>query len=59
MRRGVQRFHHRIDAVVLHPVAGLVILAALLFLIFQAVFSWANLPMDADQVRHGRGSATR
>jgi ferrous iron transport protein B len=37
----------RIDAVVLHPVAGLVILLALLFLMFQAVFTWAQLPMDA------------
>lgn len=43
----VQRFNHRIDAVVMHPVWGLVLLAALLLLIFQAVFSWANLPMDA------------
>ncbi len=43
----VQRFHHRIDGVVMHPVWGLVLLAALLFLIFQAVFSWANVPMDA------------
>ncbi len=42
-----QRFHHRIDAVVMHPVGGLLLLAALLFLIFQAVFSWANVPMDA------------
>jgi ferrous iron transport protein B len=42
-----KRFHHRLDAVVMHPVWGLVILAAVLFLIFQAVFSWANLPMDA------------
>jgi ferrous iron transport protein B len=36
----------RIDAVVMHPVAGPVLLAALLFLIFQAVFSWAALPME-------------
>lgn len=43
----VQRFNHGIDAVVMHPVWGLVLLAALLLLIFQAVFSWANLPMDA------------
>lgn len=43
----VQRFNHRIDAIVMHPVGGLVLLAALLLLIFQAVFSWANLPMDA------------
>jgi ferrous iron transport protein B len=43
----VQRFQHRIDAVVMHPVWGLVILAAVLFLMFQAVFSWATWPMDA------------
>ena len=36
----------RIDAVVLHPIWGLVILAVLLFLIFQAVFAWAAVPMD-------------
>jgi ferrous iron transport protein B len=42
-----QRFHHRIDAVVMHPVGGLVLLAALLFLVFQAVFAWATVPMDA------------
>ena len=36
-----------IDAVVLHPVVGLVLLAVLMFLVFQAVFSWAKLPMDA------------
>lgn len=31
----------RIDGVLLHPVLGLAILLALLFLIFQAVFTWA------------------
>ena len=36
----------RIDAVVLHPVAGYVILAVVLFLIFQAVFSWSQWPME-------------
>ncbi|MGZ5156389.1 MAG: ferrous iron transporter B [Caldimonas sp.] len=43
----VQRFHHRIDAVVMHPVWGLVLLGVVLFLMFQAVFSWATVPMDA------------
>ncbi len=42
-----KRFHHRLDAVVMHPVWGLTILAVVLFLIFQAVFSWANVPMNA------------
>jgi ferrous iron transport protein B len=36
----------QIDHVVLHPVIGPVILAATMFLIFQAVFSWAAVPMD-------------
>ncbi|MEF8722603.1 ferrous iron transporter B [Candidatus Accumulibacter phosphatis] len=40
------RFDERIDRVVLHPVWGLLILAATLFLMFQAVFSWASLPME-------------
>ncbi len=35
----------RIDAVVLHPVWGLLLLAVTLFLMFQAVFSWAEAPM--------------
>ena len=45
--RPSQRFHTRIDALVMHPVWGLALLAALLFLMFQAVFSWAEAPMDA------------
>lgn len=36
----------RVDAVVLHPVAGLFILAAILFVMFQAVFSWAQPVME-------------
>jgi ferrous iron transport protein B len=40
------RFDDRIDRVVLHPVWGLPILAVVLFLMFQAVFSWAQTPMD-------------
>ena len=36
----------RIDNVVLHPVVGPLLLAVLLFLIFQAVFSWAEVPMS-------------
>lgn len=35
----------QIDQVVLHPVAGPLILLAILFLIFQAVFAWAEWPM--------------
>ena len=39
--------HHwsrRLDAVFLHPVLGSVVLFVLLFLVFQAVFSWAEWP---------------
>ncbi|KJC46044.1 iron transporter FeoB [Bradyrhizobium sp. LTSP849] len=36
----------RIDAVVLHPVGGLVVLAAILFVMFQAVFAWAQPLME-------------
>ncbi|MBH1987255.1 MAG: ferrous iron transporter B [Burkholderiales bacterium] len=35
-----------LDRWALHPVAGPLILAALMFLVFQAVFSWAQAPMD-------------
>jgi len=36
----------RIDRVVLHPVVGPLLLAAFLFLMFQAVFAWAEVPMQ-------------
>jgi len=36
----------RLDAVLLHPVAGLVILFIILFVMFQAVFTWAEPLMD-------------
>jgi len=40
-------FSDRLDALVLHPFIGPVILAVILFLVFQAVFAWAQVPMDA------------
>jgi len=40
------RMHDALDRVVLHPLWGYVILAGTLFMMFQAVFSWAQLPMD-------------
>ena len=36
----------KIDGVLLHPVAGLLILVALMFVMFQAVFTWAAPIMD-------------
>ena len=41
------RVDDAIDRVVLHPLWGYVILALTLFMMFQAVFSWAQWPMDA------------
>ena len=40
------RLSDRLDSVLLHPVLGPIILVALLFFIFQAVFSWATVPME-------------
>jgi ferrous iron transport protein B len=39
-------FSDRLDALVLHPLLGPLILAVILFLVFQAVFAWAQVPMD-------------
>lgn len=36
-----------LDNVFLHPIAGPLILLGILFLVFQAVFSWAEAPMEA------------
>ncbi|WP_428152551.1 ferrous iron transporter B [Brevundimonas sp.] len=43
----------KIDGVLLHPVAGLVILMTLLFVMFQAVFAWATPAMDAIEAGFG------
>ena len=39
------RLDEAIDRVALHPLWGMLILGATLFLMFQAVFSWAQVPM--------------
>jgi ferrous iron transport protein B len=39
----------RVDGVLLHPVAGLLILLCILFVMFQAVFAWARPLMDMIQ----------
>lgn len=36
----------RLDNLFLHPVFGFVIFLAILFMVFQAIFSWAEGPMD-------------
>jgi ferrous iron transport protein B len=36
----------RLDRVALHPVFGPILLASLMFVMFQAVFSWSEVPKD-------------
>ena len=43
----------RIDSVLLHPVGGLLILGVLLFVMFQAVFTWATPLMDGIEASLG------
>ena len=42
-----RRWAHALDAVALHPVAGPLLLVTILFVMFQAVFTWATVPADA------------
>jgi ferrous iron transport protein B len=39
----------KLDAVVLNPISGPLLLAVVLFLMFQALFSWAQMPMTLIQ----------
>ena len=41
----VRRWTHRLDAVLLHPALGPIILAILMFVMFQAVFAWSETPV--------------
>ncbi|AMP16232.1 ferrous iron transporter B [Collimonas pratensis] len=49
MPRNTSMIDDAIDRWVLHPVIGLTLLAAIMFFIFQAVFSWAQPLMEAIQ----------
>jgi ferrous iron transport protein B len=42
----IETFTHRVDKFVLHPVLGLVILLTILFVMFQAVYTWSGPAMD-------------
>src|SRR3546814_12717099 len=46
MPQRTARIDDALDGIFLHPIFGLAILAVLMFLIFQAVFSWATPIMD-------------
>ena len=41
----VRLWTHRLDALLLHPIAGPAILAAIMFVMFQAVFAWSETPV--------------
>jgi len=43
---GLNKLTRTLDNILLHPVAGTFLLAAILFFVFQAVFSWSAVPMD-------------
>ena len=40
------RFSEKIDRVLTHKVFGLIILVGILLIVFQTIFSWAELPMN-------------
>jgi ferrous iron transport protein B len=41
-----RRWTHRLDGILLHPVLGPIILAAIMFVMFQAVFAWSQVPVE-------------
>ncbi len=43
----VKTWTDRLDKVFLHPIGGYLFFLGLLFVMFQAVFTWATIPMDA------------
>ncbi|AMO94091.1 ferrous iron transport protein B [Collimonas fungivorans] len=53
MPRNTSMIDDAIDRWVLHPVIGLALLAAIMFFIFQAVFSWAQPLMEGIQAGVG------
>lgn len=50
------KFTNQVDKVLTHPIWGYAIFLGILFLVFQALFSWASYPMDA--IDAGFGSLT-
>lgn len=44
--KGLKIYTDRIDKILTHKFWGYLIFLSILFLIFQAIFSWASLPMD-------------
>src|SRR5580765_2357926 len=57
---GKRNLSERIDRIVTHRVFGFLILLVVMLLVFQAIFSWASLPMSLiDRVFSGLGDAAR
>ncbi len=46
VRNGAPTTTERLDVFLTHPIAGPIIFFFLMLLVFQAIFSWASLPMD-------------
>ena len=42
----MNKFTRGMDAILLHPISGLAVLTAVLFVVFQSVFAWATPLMD-------------
>ncbi len=49
----MNRLTRQVDAVLLHPVSGLLILGTVLFVMFQSVFAWATPAMDGIEAFFG------
>jgi len=45
-QRQANPWTQRVDRIALHPVAGPILLAGLMFVMFQAVFSWSQVPIE-------------
>jgi ferrous iron transport protein B len=45
-QKGLKIYTDKIDAILTHKIWGYAIFIAILFIIFQAIFSWASWPMD-------------
>ncbi|QOI96825.1 MAG: ferrous iron transport protein B [Flammeovirgaceae bacterium] len=43
---GWKKYSYRLDKILTHKYWGILIFMAVLFLIFQSIFSWATIPMD-------------
>lgn len=45
-KENISKFTERLDAILTHKIFGPFIFIAIMFLVFQAIFIWASIPMD-------------